>query len=121
MDLSLVIPAYNEKDSIPELLAQITAAVKPLNFEYEIIFIDDGSNDGTLECIREMTKTYPQVKAISFRRNYGKSPALSEGFKVCQGRYVVTMDSDLQDDPQEIPALLDKLNEGSTNGPNANP
>ncbi len=112
MDLSLVIPAYNEKESIPELLKQITAATKPLDLDFEIIIVDDGSNDGMFETIQSLKPKYPNLVAVRFRRNYGKSPALAVGFKKAQGKFIITMDADLQDDPQEIPHLLSKLEEG---------
>lgn len=112
MDLSLVIPAYNEKESIPELLKQITAATKPLDLDFEIIIVDDGSNDGMFETIKSLKPEYPNLVAVRFRRNYGKSPALAVGFKKAQGKFIITMDADLQDDPQEIPHLLNKLEEG---------
>lgn len=112
MDLSIVIPAYNERESLPELLENIAKAVEPLRLKYEIIVVDDGSNDGTFEILSSLKETYPPLKVLSFRKNYGKSPALSVGFKASQGKQVITMDADLQDDPQEIPNLLAKLNEG---------
>lgn len=112
MDLSLVIPAYNEKESIPELLKQITAATKPLDLDFEIVIVDDGSNDGMFETIKSLKPEYPNLVAVRFRRNYGKSPALAVGFKKAQGKFIITMDADLQDDPQEIPHLLNKLEEG---------
>ncbi len=112
MDLSIVIPAYNEAESFPELLEQIREAVEPMNLQYEIIVVDDGSNDDSLAVLRQLKQKYPQLKVISFRRNYGKSAALSVGFREVQGRYVITMDADLQDDPHEIPNLIAKLEEG---------
>jgi glycosyltransferase involved in cell wall biosynthesis len=112
MDLSIVIPAYNEQQSLPELLEKVSHSVEPLKLRYEIIIVDDGSTDSTLEVIKSLKKKYPPLKAISFRKNYGKSPALAEGFKMAQGRQVITMDADLQDDPDEIPELIRKLNEG---------
>ncbi len=112
MDISIVIPAYNEHASLPELLKRIREAVAPLNRSYEIIVIDDGSQDQTFETLKSLKNEYPMLKAIRFRRNYGKSPALSEGFKMVRGNFVITMDADLQDDPDEIPNLLSKLNDG---------
>ena len=112
MDLSIVIPAYNEAESFPELLQQIRESVRPLNFRYEIIIIDDGSTDDSFRVLQELKKEHPQLKVIRFRRNYGKSAALSVGFREAQGRYVITMDADLQDDPHEIPNLIAKLEEG---------
>ncbi|MEL6821333.1 MAG: glycosyltransferase family 2 protein [Calditrichota bacterium] len=112
MEISVVIPAYNEAESLPELLKQLSATLQPMNKVYEIIIIDDGSSDGTAELLRSLSSEYPNLKALIFRRNYGKSPALSEGFRVAKGKYVITMDGDLQDDPKEIPNLLAKIDEG---------
>jgi len=112
MEISIVIPAYNEKESFPELLRQIEDAVKPMKMPYEIIIVDDGSNDGTMETLRNLKTQFPELKVISFRKNYGKSAALCEGFKIVQGKYVITMDADLQDNPAEIPNLIAKLEEG---------
>ena len=112
MEISIVIPAYNEKESFPELLRQIKDAVQPMKTAYEIIIVDDGSNDGTMETLRNLKTQYPELKVISFRKNYGKSAALCEGFKTVQGKYVITMDADLQDNPAEIPNLIAKLEEG---------
>ena len=108
MDLSLVIPAFNERESLPELLKRISDAVRPMGLTYEVIVIDDGSTDGTFDELRRLKEQHPQLIAVRFRRNYGKSPALSVGFRRAQGRYVITMDADLQDDPAEIPPLLQK-------------
>ncbi|GAB4367930.1 MAG: glycosyltransferase family 2 protein [Calditrichia bacterium] len=111
-DLSIVIPAYNEAESLPELLLQIQEALLKSQMEYEIIVVDDGSTDQTLEILRSLKEQFNTLKVISFRRNYGKSAALSEGFKLASGKYVVTLDADLQDDPTEIPNLIAKLEEG---------
>lgn len=112
IDVSIVVPAYNEKESLPELILQIEETMIPLQLKYEVIIVDDGSNDGTLETLRTLKEQFKPLKAISFRRNYGKSAALSEGFKIAQGKYVFTMDADLQDDPREIPEMISKLEEG---------
>lgn len=112
MNLSIVIPAYNESESLPILMEQISQAVHPLNLSYEIVVIDDGSRDGTDQTLRELKTKYEQLRAVVFRRNYGKSAALSEGFKMARGEVIITMDADLQDDPGEIPNLLKKLDEG---------
>lgn len=110
MKLSIVIPVYNEVESISRLYQEIIQSVK-IN-EYEIIFIDDGSTDGSSEKIQELIKDSKKVKLVQFYRNYGKSAALSEGFKQAEGDYVITMDADLQDDPSEITNLINKLEEG---------
>lgn len=113
MNLSIVIPAYNEAESLPELLQWIEQVVQQHNYSYEVIFIDDGSRDNTWEVIESLAAANGNVRAIKFQRNYGKSPALNEGFKIAQGDYVVTMDADLQDSPEEIPELIKVLEEGN--------
>lgn len=108
MDLSIVISLYNEEESLRELIAWIEKAITQSYLkgkEYEIIMINDGSTDGSWRVIEELAKENSHIRAISFRRNYGKSAALFEGFKAAQGDVVVTMDADLQDDPEEIPEL----------------
>ena len=107
MDLSIVIPLYNEAESLPELKAWIDASLK--DFSYEIIFVDDGSTDGSWEVIQQMAG--PGVRGIRFRRNYGKSAALYEGFEAAQGDIVVTMDADLQDSPEEVPEMVRMIRE----------
>lgn len=104
-DLSIVIPLFNEKESLPELLAWIRSVMNANGYNYEIIFVDDGSTDGSWDEIQELAKGDDRIKGISFRRNYGKSAALYEGFAIAQGRVVVTMDADLQDSPEEIPEM----------------
>ncbi len=101
-DLSIVVPLFNEKESLPELLAWIRNVMDANSFDYEVIFVDDGSTDGSWDTIRELAKDNSRVKGISFRRNYGKSAALYHGFAKASGRVVVTMDADLQDSPEEI-------------------
>jgi glycosyltransferase involved in cell wall biosynthesis len=108
--LSIVIPVYNEVESIERLYLEIVQSID--TSEYEIIFIDDGSTDGSSEKIVELIQKNQKLKLIQFYRNYGKSAALSEGFKQADGEYVVTMDADLQDDPSEIKNLIIKLEEG---------
>lgn len=110
MDISVVIPLYNEEESLPELVAWIKRVVEEHNFSYEIILIDDGSRDKSWKIITELKETYPEhVIGIKFRRNYGKSAALDVGFKKAQGDVVITMDADLQDSPDEIPELYDMI------------
>lgn len=108
MDISIVISVYNEQESLRELVMWIDNSLKSENYQYELIFIDDGSTDSSWDIIEELQKSFP-VKAISFRRNYGKSAALFCGFEMAQGSYVVTMDADLQDSPEEIPELVSML------------
>ncbi len=105
MDLSVVIPLYNELESIPELFAWIKRVMIENNFTFEVIFVDDGSTDGSWDAIVGLSKENNEVKGIKFRRNYGKSPALYCGFEKAQGDVVITMDADLQDSPDEIPEL----------------
>ena len=105
MDISVVIPLYNEEESLPELYAWIERVMKANGFSYEVIFVNDGSTDGSWNVIEELSRKHEQVKGIKFRRNYGKSPALYCGFEKAQGDVVITMDADLQDSPDEIPEL----------------
>ncbi len=109
MDLSIVIPFYNEQDSLRELVEKIYEIVVPLQYSFEIIFIDDGSTDESFPRLMEAKANHPEIKIIRFRKNFGKSTALSEGFKRAKGEIVITMDADLQDDPGEIPNLIKAL------------
>lgn len=104
-DLSVIIPVYNEEESLPELCDWISRVVKTMSIRYEIILIDDGSTDRSWEVIQSMWEQYPVVRAFRFGRNYGKSAALDLGFSKAEGEVVITMDSDLQDSPDEIPKL----------------
>ncbi len=105
MDISVIIPLYNEEESLPELYAWIKRVMVANNFTYEVIFINDGSTDSSWDVIQQLGGNDENVKGIKFRRNYGKSPALYCGFREAQGDVVITMDADLQDSPDEIPAL----------------
>ncbi len=105
MDLSLVIPLYNEEESLPELAAWIHRVVTKEGLSYEIIFVDDGSSDRSWQVIENLTNNNPSIKGIKFRRNYGKSAALNRGFLIAEGEVIITMDADLQDSPDEIPEL----------------
>ncbi|MBO5804029.1 MAG: glycosyltransferase [Bacteroidales bacterium] len=114
MDLSIVISLYNEEESLRELIAWITKSISGSHLrdkEYEIIMVNDGSTDGSWKEVETLAKEDNHIRAISFRRNYGKSAALYEGFKAAQGEVVVTMDADLQDDPEEIPELYKMIME----------
>ena len=111
MDISVVVPLLNEAESLPELEAWIRRVMDEHGFSYEIVFVDDGSTDNSWAIIQQLSQANPNVKALRFRRNYGKSPALNEGFKVVQGDVVITMDADLQDSPDEIPDLYKMIKE----------
>ncbi|EJF11440.1 family 2 glycosyl transferase [Pontibacter sp. BAB1700] len=108
-DISVVVPLLNEEESLPELVRWIKRVMHAHSFTYEIILVDDGSTDRSWDVITELSAEDNTVKGISFNRNYGKSAALNEGFKRCSGEVVITMDADLQDSPEEIPALYDMI------------
>ena len=109
MDISIVIPLLNESESLPELCSWIDKVMLKNNYTYEVLLIDDGSKDSSWNVIEEIVSKNKSVKGIKFRRNYGKSAALNVGFKKAKGNVVITMDADLQDSPDEIPALYDKI------------
>ena len=111
MDISVVIPLYNEAESLPELFAWIQRVMDKNGFSYEVIFVNDGSTDSSWQVIEQLASNHPQAKGIKFRRNYGKSPALFCGFERAQGEVVITMDADLQDSPDEIPGLYRMITE----------
>ncbi len=111
MDISVVIPLYNEEESLPELAQWIERVMDANGFSYEIIFVNDGSTDRSMRVIHELAQNNPAIHAISFSRNYGKSPALNEGFRRAEGDVVITMDADLQDSPDEIPELYRMITE----------
>lgn len=112
MNISLVIPAKDEEQSIPELTQWISRVMQAHGLSYEVIFIDDGSTDDTWDEIKKASETNPSIKGLKFNRNFGKSAALNVGFKAAQGEVVITMDADLQDSPDEIPDLYKLINEG---------
>jgi len=111
MDISVVVPLFNEDESLPELTAWIDKVMIENNFSYEIVLVDDGSTDKSWEVIEDLRQQNPAVKGIKFRRNYGKSAALNVGFEATQGDVVITMDADLQDSPDEIPELYRRIKE----------
>ncbi len=111
-DLSVVVPVYNEADSIPALIQAIADALEPTQLSYEIICIDDGSVDGSTQILTEIAKQRSDLKALILRRNYGQTPAMAAGFEAAAGQVIVTLDGDLQNDPADIPLLLAKLDEG---------
>ncbi len=105
LDISVVVPLFNEEESLPELVAWIDRVAHENSLSYEVIMVNDGSTDGSWEVVKELSAKYPAVKGISFMRNYGKSAALYSGFEMASGEVVFTMDADLQDSPDEIPAM----------------
>ncbi|WP_345955170.1 glycosyltransferase family 2 protein [Mucilaginibacter sp. PAMB04168] len=111
MDISVVVPLFNEVESLPELTTWISRVMDENRFTYEILLVDDGSKDGSWEMICKLHGHNPHVKGIKFRRNYGKSAALNTGFEAAQGNVVITMDADLQDSPDEIPELYRRISE----------
>ncbi len=112
MDLSIVIPVYNEEESVVALCQTLDAALKPLSQHYEVLLVDDGSTDQTPVLLRELVQTYSYLRVIRFRRNFGQTAAMSAGFHHAQGEVVITLDADLQNDPADIPLLLAKMDEG---------
>ena len=111
--LSIIIPAYNEVESLPELAREIREVCDREKIDYEAIVIDDGSKDGTFACVQKLSAEDGRVRGIQFRQNCGKAAALSEGFSRARGKYVITMDADLQDNPNEIPELIRMLENGA--------
>ncbi len=111
MDISVIIPLYNEAESLPELYTWIERVMKANNFSYEVIFIDDGSTDESWQVIEQLQAASSEIRAVRFRRNYGKSPGLHCGFERAQGGVIITMDADLQDSPDEIPGLYRMITE----------
>ncbi len=112
MDVSILIPLLNEEESLRELYRRIAEAMDPLGREWEVVFVNDGSTDGSMDVLKELYDAHTNVKVLAFGRNLGKSAALAVGFREVQGQAVVTMDADLQDDPSEIPKMLDLLDQG---------
>ncbi len=113
MKLSIVVPVYNEEKNLPELFEQIVTAMKPLGMDWDVTFVDDGSSDASVEVIRELYALAPeQVRMVVFRRNYGQTAAISAGINESDGDVVILMDADLQNDPADIPVLLEELDKG---------
>jgi len=110
--VSVVIPAYNEEENLPVLYERLRTVLEKLEGDYEIIFVDDGSTDGSFDVLRDLARRDERVKVIRFRRNYGQTAAMYAGFEHATGEVIVTMDADLQNDPEDIPRLLKKLEEG---------
>ena len=112
VELSIIVPAFNEAESIPELYDALTATLQRVERSYEIIIVDDGSRDGTREVLAGLVRNDPKVRALVFRRNFGQGAAMDAGFKEAQGDVIITLDADLQNDPEDIPKLLEKMDEG---------
>ena len=111
-ELSIVVPLYNEAESLPPLVAQLLAALRPLGRSFELVLVDDGSSDGTASVLRQLAAQTPELVAVLLRRNYGQTPAMSAGFDASRGELIVTLDGDLQNDPADIPLLLERLEQG---------
>src|SRR5262245_27405399 len=111
--ISIVIPVYNERDSLAELHGEIQDVIKQHNLTADLIFVDDGSTDGSWSAIQQLHSNANRVHGLRLRRNFGKSAALAAGFRAAKGDIIVTIDADLQDDPREIPALIEDLKKGS--------
>ncbi|HEX9427224.1 MAG TPA: glycosyltransferase family 2 protein [Candidatus Polarisedimenticolia bacterium] len=109
MDLSLVIPVYNERDNLAPLVAEVGAALRGLGRPYEILFVDDGSTDGSDRALRDLSAAHPEVRVVTFAHNAGQTAAMDAGFRRARGGVVVTLDADLQNDPADIPALVSAL------------
>ena len=109
MDLSIVVPLYNEEDSVVELHRRITEALQPTRVTYEILFVDDGSRDATLAVASGIAENDPHLRVVAFRANYGQTPAMAAGIDLAEGRIIATMDGDLQNDPTDIPAMLAEM------------
>ncbi|MEX1316843.1 MAG: glycosyltransferase family 2 protein [Synechococcaceae cyanobacterium] len=112
MDLSVVVPLYNEEDSLPLLVQELLTALRPLGLSFELVLVDDGSRDGSPEVLRRLQADVPELVAVLLRRNYGQTAAMAAGFDTSQGDVIVTLDGDLQNDPGDIPLLLRRLEEG---------
>src|SRR5262249_18571299 len=110
--ISIVIPVYNEKDSLALLHGEIVQSAQRASLDLEVVFVDDGSTAGSWQVIMELAAEHPDVKGIRFRRNFGKAAALSAGFRAARGDIILTLDADLQDDPAEIPRFLEALGQG---------
>ena len=110
--ISVIVPLYNEKGSLSQLYAELVRELELRTTDFEILFVDDGSSDGSVEVLESLRRGDGRIRVVRFRRNFGKSAALSAGFRHCQGEVIITLDADLQDRPHEIRKLLDRLEEG---------
>jgi glycosyltransferase involved in cell wall biosynthesis len=111
-ELSIVVPLYNEAESLPPLVEQLLDALRPLGRPFELVLVDDGSSDGTAAVLRQLAAQTPELVAVLLRRNYGQTPAMAAGFDASRGAVIVTLDGDLQNDPADIPLLLEQLEQG---------
>ena len=112
LDLSVVVPLYNEEESLPHLLEQLLQALRPSDERFELVLVNDGSSDRTAEVLEQLSREVPELVAVLLRKNYGQTAAMAAGFDVAQGAVIVSLDGDLQNDPADIPMLLAKLREG---------
>ena len=112
LDLSVVVPLYNEEESLPHLVNQLISALRPAGETFELVLVDDGSSDRTAGVLAEVSSDVPEVVAVLLRKNYGQTAAMAAGFDVARGEVIVSLDGDLQNDPADIPMLLAKLREG---------
>ena len=110
--ISIIVPLYNEEQSVPHLYRSIIAVMEPLRRSFEILFVDDGSSDATFARALEIAESDKRLRIIKFRRNYGQTPAMAAGIEFARGEILITMDGDLQNDPDDIPRFLDKFEEG---------
>src|SRR5688572_4022417 len=110
--LSIVVPFYNEEENIQRMYGRIVSAIEPLRVPFEMVFVDDGSKDGTLTLATELARRDSRVRVVKFRRNYGQTPAMAAGIEQARGEVIVTMDGDLQNDPDDIRLFLEKIDEG---------
>ena len=112
LDLSVVVPLYNEEESLPHLVEQLLAALRPSGERFELVLVNDGSSDRTAEVLERLSQDIPELVGVLLRKNYGQTAAMAAGFDVAQGEVIVSLDGDLQNDPADIPMLLAKLREG---------
>ena len=112
LDLSVVVPLYNEEESLPELVNQLLNALRDSGERFELVLVNDGSSDGTAQVLEQLSEKVPELVGVLLRKNYGQTAAMSAGFDVAQGEIIVSLDGDLQNDPADIPLLLKKLREG---------
>ena len=113
VELSVVLPVYNEKDNLQQVYSELKEVLDGIGRPYEILFVDDGSNDGSIDVLEQISTTDVNVRAVQFRRNFGQTAALAAGLDLSRGDVIVTLDADLQNDPTDIPDLLEKIDQGA--------